>query len=117
MTILNELQGVLGSYVSAYRKGDAHGCAAVFTSDALLISPFGPAARGRDEIKAMHEGWTGEGGEDKHMEIVEFGGTNGLAWCLARFSEESAGEGTSLNVFERQPNGAWLIRICSLNET
>jgi hypothetical protein len=40
-----------------------------------------------------------------------------LLWCLAIFSDgEVTGEGTSLCIFERQYNGNWLIRICSLND-
>jgi hypothetical protein len=39
-----------------------------------------------------------------------------LAWCLASYGE-GIDIGTSLSVFVRQPDGAWLIRMCSLNST
>jgi ketosteroid isomerase-like protein len=81
-----------------------------------MISPYGPTAKGRDAIEAAHADWTSEGGENKKLQILEFGGTDSLAWGLAKFSEgEATGEGTSLNVFERQTDGNWLIRMCSLN--
>lgn len=116
MIVLSALQGLLDIYVSAYRAGDAAGCVAVFTADAVLTSPYAPAARGRGEIEALHRDWVAGGAENKKLEIVEFGGADRVAWCLARFSEgEATGEGVSLNIFERQSDGGWLIRMCSLN--
>jgi hypothetical protein len=37
MSIRNELQGVWGIYVAAYRAGEAAGCAAVFSSEGNCI--------------------------------------------------------------------------------
>ena len=116
MPIRDELQAVFDQYVTAYQTGDAHGCAAVFLPDAQLMSPYGPTASGRDAIEAQHVDWTRAGGEGKRLEIVAFGGSGDVARALAAFSEgEATGEGTSLCVFERQPDGRWLIRMCSLN--
>jgi len=118
MDIRDELQRLYDTYVAAYRAGDAAGCAAIFTDDAELFSPYGPTARGRSAIRQTHEEWTSEGGENKAITVIEAGMSGDLAWCLAEFSEgETTGEGTSLNVLERQPDGGWLIRMCSLNAT
>ncbi|TMV06341.1 DUF4440 domain-containing protein [Ruegeria sediminis] len=117
MAIEDELQKLLDDYVTAYRVSDAAACALVFTTDARIISPYGPAAFGRAEIERIHREWMQDGAEDKRVEVVEAGQSGDLAWCLARFSEgESEGEGTSLNVFERQKDGRWQIRMCSMNE-
>ena len=117
MTLRDELQLVWDGYLAAYRRGDARGCAAVFSSDALLTSPYGPAARGREAITAVHVEWTSEGGESKRLDMIEYGGSGDLAWCLAKFSEGAeTGEGVSLNVLERQSDGQWLIKMCSLND-
>lgn len=116
MPTRNELQMTFDLYVTAYQTGDAHRCAAVFLPDAKMMSPYGPTAYGRGEIEAQHVEWTREGSENKRLEIVEFGGSDDVAWALAEFREgKSTGEGTSLSVFERQPDGRWLIRMCSLN--
>lgn len=116
MILQNELQAVWDRYLDAYRRGDACGCAAVFSTNALLTSPYGPPAQGRDAIAAIHEDWTSDGGENKQLEMIEFGGSGGLAWCLAKFSENAeTGTGVSLSVLERQSDGQWLIRMCSLN--
>ena len=117
MAIKDELQLLFDKYVAAYRLGDAEGCAAIFADNAVLISPYGPSAWGRDGIRETHRHWTTEGGGRKQIEVKEAGVSGDLAWCLAEFSEgEVTGEGTSLNVMERQPDGGWLIRLCSLND-
>ena len=111
------IAALLARYVAAYRAGDADGCAAVYTEDATLVSPFGPPAVGRAAIAAVHRDWTAEETAGKTLDIVEFGTDGDHAWCFARFAEDHAtGEGVSLNVLVRQPDGGWLIRACSLNE-
>ncbi len=116
MTLQDELQQTMDRYVAAYQDQDAHGCAAVFTPDSQMMSPYGPPARGRTEIEAAHAAWTSEGGDGKRLEIVECGGSGDVAWALARYSEgDTASEGTSLCVFERRPKDDWMIRMCSLN--
>ncbi len=116
MTLKNELQQVMDRYAAAYQGHDAIGCAAVFTPDSQMMSPYGPPARGRQEIETVHAAWTSEGGEGKRLDIVECGGSGDVAWALARYSEgEATGEGTSLSVFQRHPVAGWLIHMCSLN--
>ena len=117
MSLQTELEALLDIYVEAYRRQDAEGCAATFTPNALLVSPFGPPARGRAEIERVHMEWTAEDeAKDKVIEIAEGGGSEDCAWCLAEFSEGATGQGTSLMVFERGASGEWLLRMCSLNE-
>lgn len=117
MGIKDELQLLFDGYVAAYRAGDGDGCAAFFTADAELRSPYGPIARGRESIAKTHRQWTSEGAENKQLEVINAGVSGDLAWCSAEFTEGAlTGEGVSLNVLERQPNGSWLIRVCSLND-
>ncbi|WP_245318119.1 MULTISPECIES: nuclear transport factor 2 family protein [unclassified Mesorhizobium] len=66
MSIRDELQELWDIYVAAYRAGDAAGCAAVFTSDAELHSPYAPPARGRAAIEALHGVWTQYATPTKH---------------------------------------------------
>lgn len=115
MSIREELQSVYDAYAAAYRTKDAAGCAAIFTDDSEAFSPYAPPARGRAAIEALHSEWVKIGGEDKELRVVEAGVSGDLAWCLAQYSD-GQDLGTSLNVFQRQPDGQWLIRICSLNE-
>ncbi|PUB10276.1 hypothetical protein DFP92_12038 [Yoonia sediminilitoris] len=44
MSFREECQQLLDQYVSYYRKGDAAGCASVYSLEAEMYSPFGPPA-------------------------------------------------------------------------
>ena len=118
MSIKGELQILWDAYAKAYTLGDAAACGAMFTADAELHSPYAPPAIGRDAIVALHAVWTqghGEGAEKK-ITVLQAGRSGDLAWCLASYSEGlETGNGTSVDVFERQGDGSWLIRMCSLN--
>lgn len=116
MSIRDDLQRLFDAYATAYRVRDASACAAMFTPHAELHSPYAPPARGRPAIEALHRTWTQDGGGDKRLTVVHVGGSDDLAWCLATFSEgQATGDGTSLNILEREAGGDWLIRICCLN--
>ena len=115
MSIKDELQRVYDAYQAAYRAKDAAGCAALFTSDGAVYSPYGPPGLGRDAVSALHADWVQLGGEYKTLRVVEAGTSGDLAWCLTAYSDEHD-KGMSLSVLERQPDGAWLIRACSLTQ-
>jgi len=116
MSIRDEMQALMGRMAVAYRAGDATGCAAMWTEDGAIYSPFAPPVHGRAAIEAIHREWTGGGGGgNKRLEVLDAGSKGNLAWCLAAFSEGSTESGTSLNILERQPDCNWLIRVSSLN--
>jgi ketosteroid isomerase-like protein len=115
MKLQDELQAALDEMARVYVEGDVVACAALFTANATLHSPYAPPARGRAEIEARHRVWT-EGATAKRFEILDHGGSGDVAWALARFSEgEVTWEGTTLAVFERSVDAGWLVRACSLN--
>lgn len=110
------LQAALDKMARVYSAQDAAACAALFTANASLYSPYAPPTHGRAAIEALHRVWTAEPSA-KRFEILDFGGGGDLAWALAQYSEGAAtAEGTTLVVFEREPMAGWLVRICSLNE-
>ena len=110
-------QSLFDEYVAAYRRGDAAGCAAMFSADARLLSPYAPQAQGRDAITALHRDWVADGAEAKTINVLDAGGSGNTAWCFATFSEGTEdGDGTSLNILHREANGSWRISHCSLNE-
>lgn len=111
-----DFQSLFNTYVARYRAADASGCAALFTSDAELFSPYGPPAVGRPAIEAIHLEWFDDAAGTKNIKVVSAGSSGDLGWCLAHFSEGNEGQGTSLNVLQRQASGNWLILRCSLNE-
>ncbi|WP_246681563.1 nuclear transport factor 2 family protein [Mesorhizobium sp. B2-4-8] len=112
------MQELWDIYVAAYRSKDAAGCAAIFAPDGEVHSPYAPPARGRAAIASLHAVWTQGAGINKTLAVREAASSGALAWCLAAYSEgEATGNGTSLSVFERQPSGGWLVRMCSLNSS
>lgn len=118
MSIRDDLQKLVDDYAKAYQAGDAAACANMYTSNGELHSPYAPPARGRSEIEALHKAWTQDVTGEKKLTIVNAGGSNDLAWCLATYTEgQLTGNGTSLNVLERQADGSWLICVSSLNST
>lgn len=74
------------------------------TDDAGVHCPYGPPARGRAAIEALHSIWVQHSGPNKTLQVIEAGNSGDIAWTLAAYSEgEVVGNGTSLSVFERQP--------------
>ena len=115
MSIHDELQELMNAMATAFRAGDAAGCASLFVPDGELYSPYAPPARGLAAIEVLHQEWT-QGVENKQLTVIAAGGSGDVAWCHTAFSEgKGSGEGTSLSVCERQAEGHWLIRICMLN--
>jgi uncharacterized protein (TIGR02246 family) len=114
LTFHEEMQELMDEMAVAYRTSDARACAQLFVSDGVLYSPYAYPARGRAEIESLHRAWTDETTR-KQLIVMDASSTGNLGWCLAAYSEDDAtGNGTSLNVVERQPDGQWHIKICSL---
>ncbi|AWI60040.1 hypothetical protein ABIA22_005347 [Sinorhizobium fredii] len=75
----------------------------MFTLDAELYSPDAPPALGRAAIEALHCEWMHGGVPDKELRVIQAGGSRGKV------------PGTSLEVWQREDDGSWRIRMCSLN--
>ncbi|WP_323769222.1 hypothetical protein [Antarctobacter sp.] len=117
MTARDTFQPLLDAYVAAYISGDADGCAACFTADARMLSPYAPPALGRAAIATLHADWVTDG-HGKALILTDGGRDGDLGWGLAEFSEGAAtGSGITLCVFQRQPDSGWLIHMCSLTAT
>jgi len=67
MSVKDELQIFMNAMALSYGAGDAAACAAMFTADAELFSPYAPTACGRAEIEELHRVWTeGDGNKKTH---------------------------------------------------
>lgn len=117
------IEFLVEALLDALKRHDAAACAAIFTGDGLIISPWGPPARGFDEIRATHQAWFDEGEANKRLTLLEADASGDLAYCLLAWAGDYAQSdgsvatysGTSVNVVRRQADGEWKIQVQSLN--
>ncbi|MFT7594670.1 MAG: hypothetical protein ACI8R4_001993 [Paracoccaceae bacterium] len=118
------IREVIATYLAAYQRRDAAGCGAVYTNDAIALSPWGPPIFGSAAIAAAHIDWLEEGETNKVMTIVDLVVDGDTGICLLHYEADVPGDtgetdkafGASLNTLQRQPDSLWKIRHTSLNE-
>lgn len=117
MAFRDEVQALADGYLAAYARQDAEGCAAGFSGDALMESPFGPPAAGRAAIAAAHRAWFEEPERNKRLDAVEAEAEDALGWARLRWSAEvddpetgapTTAAGSTLAVLRRGPEG-WVF--------
>lgn len=115
------IRDVIARYLAAYESRDAAGCAAVYASDSIMLSPWSPPLHGPAEIAAAHTEWFGEGETNKVMTTHRLTVDGDIGVCLIHYNADVPGHvgkvcGASLNTLARQFDGSWKISLCSLNE-
>ncbi len=118
-----EIASLVARLLDALQRHDADACAALFSEDGLILSPYGPAARGRNEIRVTHQGWFDEGETNKRLTVLEARAAGDLGYCLVAYAGDyiqpdgtcSTHRGRSLSILQRMPDGEWRIRLQSLN--
>lgn len=115
-TFAAECQALFDRYVQSYRAGDAAGCGSIYSEDAVLYSPYGPTARGRAAIVALHEEWLREDASTKVIRVKSAFSTGADGVCVAVFAEHGQDEGVSFNLLRAVGSGTWEIVESSLNE-
>lgn len=118
-----QIHDLIARYLAAYEARDAAGCAAVYTEDARVLSPWGPPVKGRAAIATVHEDWFKEGDSNKAMTIRDLEIDGDLAICLVTYRADIPADdgptrvfGASLNALCRQPADGWKISHTSLND-
>src|SRR5262245_40222485 len=118
-----EIEALVTSLLEALRQHDAAACAALFTADGLILSPYGPPAKGSDAVRATHQAWFEEGETNKRLTLLEASARGELGYCLLAYSGENrqadgsilTHSGTSLNILRRHDDGSWKIHVSSMN--
>lgn len=113
MAIQDELQAFFDKQAELYRAGDWQACAAMYAQEGCVFSPYSPPAQGMAEVLDLYRRWTTNSDGAKRLIVTDAGTAGNLAWCILR--NPDAGKATSLNVLERQADGSWQIRACSIN--
>jgi uncharacterized protein (TIGR02246 family) len=117
-----EITSLVARLLEALQRHDAVACAALFSEDGLILSPYGPPARGRNEIQVMHQGWFDEGETNKRLTVLETRTSGDLGYCLLAYAGDylqfdgtcSTHRGRSLSILQRMPNSEWRIRLQGL---
>jgi uncharacterized protein (TIGR02246 family) len=109
--------------LEALQRHDAAACAALFTDDGLVLSPYGPPAQGHDAIRATHQSWFDEGETNKRLTLQAADASGDLGYCILAYAGDyvqtdgstTTDRGRSVNVLRRQVDGDWKIQVSSLN--
>ena len=122
-----EMDAANSEWLTAYNTGaDADSFSALYTKDAMLLPPstqpiVGPQAIGRFWSDAVR------GGNRKNhtFEVVTVERDGKYAYQVSRWAldvvddkgEITKATGNTVRVFEKQPNGRWLVKIHIFNRT
>jgi ketosteroid isomerase-like protein len=103
---------------TAYDRGDAAGCVAVFVEDALMLPPNQPIIRGKKAIKELIQGWIDNIGGTIGNPMTEFGVQGDLAYQVATYAfkdTKTPDWGKFVEIFRRQQDGTWKVYLTIYN--
>ena len=104
------------AWIQAFRANDDAALAALYSEDAVIMPPNGPAVEGRAAIQAYYEGVNAT---EFTESIIEIDGCHGVAYIRGTSSTVSIGEDGEqvtesdkwLGILRRQADGSWLFTI------
>jgi uncharacterized protein (TIGR02246 family) len=116
------IQALVARLLDALQRHDAAACAALFTQDGVILSSYGPPAKGRAAIAATHQSWFDEGEKNKRLELLDAGAAEDVGYCVLSYCGDYAKpdgsnerhSGRSVNVLRREADGDWRIHVSSM---
>jgi uncharacterized protein (TIGR02246 family) len=122
MSSTQGIQVLVARLLDALKRHDAAACAALFTQDAVILSPYGPPAKGQVAIATIHQSWFDEGEKEKKLELLDAGCADDVGYCVLAYSGAYARPdgsyehhcGRSVNVLHKEADGDWRIHISSM---
>lgn len=117
------IEALVTNLLDASRQHDAAGCAALFTGDGSILSPYGVEVRGQKAIESTHKEWFDEGETNKRLKLLEFGASGDVGYCILAYAGDYlqpdgsyvTETGKSVNVLRQRADGEWKIHVSSLN--
>jgi uncharacterized protein (TIGR02246 family) len=110
------------AYAKAFNKGDAKGVAALYTRNALHMTPNGPIVKGRKAIETMSAGAHRDGVGNLKFSTIRTGVSGSLAFSIGRLSMDiPTGNGTRrekgkyIDIYEKQKDGSWKVAATIYN--
>ncbi len=111
-------------WLAAFNTGTLAAFPAMYTKDAVLLPPGSLPVIGRQAIGQFWEDLLKQGNRKDHtFEIVSLQQDGRYAYQVARFTlnvirktgESTRVSGSTVRIFEHQPDGAWLTKVHIFN--
>jgi uncharacterized protein (TIGR02246 family) len=119
MDIKKAIEDLDAAYTKAYNKGDAAGCAAVFSEDVVTLAPGQPMTRGRKALEEIVRSMIDKTSGGKHSnKLVEYGVEGDLAYQVGTYAVTGTNppeQGKFVNILRRQPDGTWKVYVAIFN--
>ena len=112
------IEEINAEFVDAYNRGDIAEIATAYTEDSVVLAPNQPTVRGRQAIEMLFKGMIEEIGGTASLEIVEVADAGDLAYQWATYTlegREVSDAGQLVEVYNRQADGSWKIRLSIFN--
>ncbi len=112
------IEKINAEFLDAYNRGDAAAIATGYIEDSAVLPPNQPTVRGRQAIETLFKEMIEEIGGTGSFEIVEVADAGDLAYQWANYSfegGESSDAGKFVEVYNRQADGSWKIRLSIFN--
>ncbi len=112
------IEKINAEFIDAYNRGDAAATATGYIEDCAVLVPNQPTVRGRQAVETLFKGMIEEIGGTVNFEIVEVVDAGDLAYQWTTYSLEGGEEsdaGQLVEVFNRQADGSWKIRLSIFN--
>jgi uncharacterized protein (TIGR02246 family) len=108
---------------AALGRGDASGCAAVYTEDAKLLPPNSPLVTGKQAIQAFWQGGIDMGIKGATLQTVELEEHGDTVIEVGTYTLDIQPEGADLMkdqgkyvvIFKRQTDGSWKLATDMFN--
>jgi uncharacterized protein (TIGR02246 family) len=113
------VQSANTQWLAAFNSGKASALPAMYTTDAILLADASSPITGREAIEKYWEGALKMGLKDHTFEPISIKQDSKIAYQAATWTlmapKEGGGStqatGSVVHVFEKQPNGKWLIKV------
>jgi len=113
------------AWLAAYAKGDAAKIASLYATDAMVMPPGAPPAKGRDAIQKFWQGAMDAGMGNISLKTIEVGSSGGIAYEQGEVALDVRGKdgktahvvGKYVVVWKKSPKGKWELYRDIWNDT
>ena len=112
-------------WLDAYAKGDAAKVASLYATDAMVMPPGAPPAKGRAAIQKFWQGAMDAGMGNVSLKTIEVGSSGGIAYEQGEVALDVRGKdgktahvvGKYIVVWKKSPKGKWELYRDIWNDT